>query len=342
MSRFASRGRAPSLLFALSLTGVLAAPCWAETRAENIAAARALGIQGIRLADEGNCAAASEKLQRALALHYAPTMLGRLGECQVQLGQIVLGTENLNRVVREQLAPDAPAAFVRAQERAESVLQRALPRIALVIIHILPRLAAPSVTISGVPIPTALLGAERPTDPGSYEIVARAPGYAAAKTNVTLADGAREELTLTLTPDPNATGTLAAPGPPENVYPGSPAPTLPPPSLRPKRNDTLAYVLLGAGTVGVTTGAVTGVLALSKEGGLACPANDCPPSEHGDLDAAKGLATVSTVSFGVGIVGAAAGLVLLLVNGGRADADDTAFTPRPSMSLQGAGFGGRF
>src|SRR5690606_6492137 len=93
----------------LSLTAL---PGRAEAQsAENKAAARALGVEGIKLANAGNCEAAIEKLSRAEALYHAPTILGRLGECQVALGKLVEGTENLNRVVREQLAPNAPAAF---------------------------------------------------------------------------------------------------------------------------------------------------------------------------------------------------------------------------------------
>ena len=53
---------------------------------------------------------AIEKLKRAEALHHAPTILGRLGECQVNVGEVVEGTENLNLVVREPLAETAPKA----------------------------------------------------------------------------------------------------------------------------------------------------------------------------------------------------------------------------------------
>src|SRR5262245_27375760 len=100
---------------ALGLASTLAASLVAPTalaqdqpQAENVAAARALGLQGIKMADSGDCKGAIEKLSRAESLYHAPSILARLGECQVQVGQIVLGTENLNRVVREQLAPNAP------------------------------------------------------------------------------------------------------------------------------------------------------------------------------------------------------------------------------------------
>jgi hypothetical protein len=186
----------------------------AQAPAENVAAARALGVQGIKLADEGNCPAAIEKLERAEALYHAPTMLARLGECQVQVGQIVLGSENLNRVVREQLPPGSPRAFQDAQERARRVLEQALPRIAYLVLHVGPTGIGPKVSVGEAVVPPALLGADRPTDPGTYEIVASAPGYLPAKTTVTLAEGARQEITMTLSPDPAQAKPAAAPAAP--------------------------------------------------------------------------------------------------------------------------------
>ena len=96
----------------------LPAPALAQD-SENIAAARSLGIQGVKLAEEGKCKEAIEKLERAEALYHAPTILGRLGECQVQVGQIVRGTENLNKVVRDpalrpKFSEDYQADYYRA------------------------------------------------------------------------------------------------------------------------------------------------------------------------------------------------------------------------------------
>src|SRR5450432_1100557 len=91
-----------------ALVALLSNTGHAEDSAENTAAARTLGSEGVQLADAGKCPEAIERLTRAEALHHAPTILGRLGECQVNVGSVVEGTENLNRVVREQLPADAP------------------------------------------------------------------------------------------------------------------------------------------------------------------------------------------------------------------------------------------
>src|SRR5262249_29843666 len=145
-----------------------------------------------------------DKLSRAESLYHAPTILDRLGECQVKVGQIVLGTENLNRVVREELPANAPKAFRDAKTRAQKALDAALPRIGHLTVNVEPKEAKITVTVSDVAVPPALLGVERPTDPGTHEVVASAPGYLTQKTTVTLAEAGRETVTLRLTLDPNA------------------------------------------------------------------------------------------------------------------------------------------
>jgi hypothetical protein len=331
-------------LFALSPS----AHAQAQARAEDVAAARSLGVQGIRLADQGKCNEALENLERAEALYHAPTILGRLGECQVELGHIVLGTENLNRVVREPLAPTAPPAFLAAQQRAKGVLDRALPRIAYLVVKVTPKdVPTTAVTVDGSPVPTALIGAERPTDPGSHEVSVKATGYNEAKTSVTLAEGSHQEVALVLTPDPNAaaTATGQAAVAPAPVVPAPVAPAPAPAPAASSSNHTLAYVLLGVGGAGLLTGGITGLMAMSKKSSLECPDEKCPPAEHDKLDSAKTLATVSTIGFGVGVAGAAVGVVLL-VTGNKSEAAPSAqvgrVTARPWASTQALGLEGSF
>ncbi|HKY39889.1 MAG TPA: hypothetical protein VJN18_28330 [Polyangiaceae bacterium] len=309
------RRRAMALGFASVLGTTLVAPsalAQDQPQAENVAAARSLGLQGIKMADAGDCKGAIEKLYRAESLYHAPSILARLGECQVQVGQIVLGTENLNRVVREQLAPSAPKAFKDAQERAKTVLNTALPKIARLTVRVEPVDAKPQVTVAGTAIPQALIGVERPTDPGTHEVVVSAPGYIEQKTSATLAEGGAQEIAVKLEKDPNA--AIAPAPPPPTTAPIVAAPTGEPPSDKPKKqNNTLAYVSLGVGGAGLAIGGITGFLALSKKGDLeGCVDEKCPPNQSSKLNSAKRMATVSTVSFAVGFVGVGLGVVLLL------------------------------
>ena len=111
---------------------------------------------------------AIEKLERAVKLFHAPTTLERLGECKVEVGRIVDGAEDLQRVVREDLPAGAPAAFTAAKTRAQGILKKALPRIAHLKLHV----AAPpdtkaTVLMDGNVYPDALLDGDRPVDPGT-------------------------------------------------------------------------------------------------------------------------------------------------------------------------------
>jgi len=322
-----------------SLLGVLVAlgtvvPAAAQDQAENVAAARSLGIQGVQLAEAGNCKEAIEKLSRAESLYHAPTILGRLGECQVNVGQIVLGSENLNRVVREQLPANAPKAFKDAQERARKALDTALPRIGhlTVSVQVEPKNTPVTVTVSGAAVPAALLGVERPTDPGTHEVLATADGYLPAKTSVDLAEGGRQSVTLTLNPDPNApkpaTETPA-------TAPVGPEPVTPPPAAAKTGggNKTLAFVLLGVGGAGIVTGGITGAMAINKKSGLDCPDKRCSGNDADNLDSAKTFALVSTIGFGAGIVAAGIGTVLLITSSDSSEKHASTLTEKKRVSL---------
>lgn len=288
----------------VTLLVTLASTSRADDAAENTAAARTLGIEGVQLADAGKCPEAIEKLQRAESLHHAPTILGRLGECQVNVGDVVEGTENLNMVVREQLSATAPKVFHDAQDRAQKVLTAAMPKIAHLVIRITPSDVKASVAVAGKSVPTALLGAERPTDPGTHQVTATAQGYKPTSATVTLAEGGHQDITLLLEKDPNAVAALPAAGTTSATGTGVDTTTAP----AAKKSNTPAYIAFGVGAAGLIVGGVTGALAFGK-------ASDCPNkvcATQSDLDSAKSMAAVSTISFGVGIAGVAVGTVLLL------------------------------
>lgn len=349
-----TRTRALALGLVCAMTSSLVAPALFaqdQPQAENVAAARSLGLQGIKLADAGDCKGAIEKLSRAESLYHAPSILGRLGECQVQVGQIVLGTENLNRVVREELSATAPKAFRDAQERAKGVLNAALPKIARLTVKVEPADARPQVTVAGSPIPAALIGVERPTDPGTHEVVVSAPGYLEQKTSVTLVEGGAQELLLQLEKAPTPVAAAPPPASPPPIV--AAPPSQPPADTSPKKNNTLAYVALGVGGAGLVVGGVTGFLALGKKGDLeGCVQERCPSSQKDTLDGAKTMATVSTVGFAVGVVGVGAGVVLLLTgnshdNAGSSSAKLAKRAPHgvhvePWLGAQSAGLYGTF
>jgi len=290
----------------VALVGTLASTSHADEAAENIAAARTLGIQGVQLADAGKCPEAIEKLTRAEALHHAPTILGRIGECQVNVGEVVAGTENLNTVVREVLPATAPKVFRDAQARAQKMLTAALPKIAHLVIRVTPANVNASVAVAGKPVPAALLGAERPTDPGTHRVTATAEGYKPVSSTITLAEGGHQEITLLLEKDPSAVSAL--PAPTTDAVAATSVNASSPPEPSSKKSKAPVFIAFGVGGAGLIVGGITGALAYGK-------ASDCPNKvcqTQTDLDSAKTMATVSTIGFSVGIAGVAVGTILLL------------------------------
>ena len=327
--------------------------------AEEKAAARQLAVEGIKLADKGDCKGAVPKLERANKLYPAPTILGRLGECHVLLGRLVLGTEMLARVERETLAPDAPAAFAAAKTRAAKVRREALPKIGKLVVQVTPAdVPDLKLAVDGQAMSAALVGVDRPTDPGSHEVTATATGYQPAKKSVKLAEGQRVEVKLELVADPGAAPAAAAPvaAPPPSGSDTPPAAPGTPPATPPVDdgvtsgggNPTLGFVVLGIGAAGLGFGVVTGVLASGKKSDLddQCPNNRCPSTASDDLDSAKQLATMSTVGFGVGAAGVVVGSLLLLSASRSSDAASKRpprrVTARPFVGVGSVGVTGSF
>jgi hypothetical protein len=322
----------------------LASPARGEPTAAEKSAARDLAIEGIKLADAGNCAEAIPKLERAERLHHAPTILGRLGECQVSVGKLVAGTESLQSVVREQLKPGAPPAFHAAQKRAEKVLEAALPRLSKLKISVKRRAGVePSVTLDGAPVSTLTLDVPVAADPGSHIIEATASGFQKASTTVEIKEAGSVEATLELVPEiapkePVVAATASAPPPPASAPPPAP------PRKEGSRIPTATYVLGGTGLVALAAGAVFGGLALGKKSSLddACANKECPPDKDSDIDRMKTLGTLSTLGVGLGVVLISAGTVVYLVSPPSKETAASPVTVRVRLGAGAAALDGRF
>src|SRR4051812_32322216 len=169
----------------LSLLGVANAE---EDSATEIAAARTLAVDGLKLAQAGKCEEAIPKLERSEKLHHSAIVLSRLGECQVSEGKLVEGTEMLRKVLREPLPANPSPALSKAYERAQIVLDATKPRIAGLPVSVAaPPGAELRLTVDGLVVASTLIDSELPADPGDHLVEASAPGYLKASARVTLA-----------------------------------------------------------------------------------------------------------------------------------------------------------
>lgn len=342
---------AATLSGALTLSSLAAAQ---EASAENKAAARDLGLAGIRLAQQGKCQEALAPLSRAQKLFPAPTIVTWVGRCQIEVGRFVEGTETLHQVVRQKLGDDAPQAYLQAQQEARALLAITKPKIAKLVIQVAGPHGAMRATqdvqvqVDGAAVASALIGAPRPTDPGTHLIEVRAKGHLPQQREVTLEQGENEEVTITLKATPKTSPTT-----PVAIVPVREDSEIAAMSAQARPRNTGLMPSLGWGFVGgggllLAGGGAMGIWALSSKSTLDCADKICPKDQEKELQRARTRATLSTVFFSVGGAALVTGVVLLVT--GRSPSSESALLEyqlnsvrvRPDWGWGSIGLNGQF
>jgi hypothetical protein len=197
---------------------------------EKKAAARAAYTEGIDLQEKGKPTEALARFEAAQALFDAPTHLLHIAECQALTGKLVEASETYELLVRRQLPPGSPPAFVQAQDQGRAELAQLRERIPTLRVTVKP---APStlqnlqITLNDRVMPPELVGIARPINPGAYKVAATANGYAtAAPVAVNINDKETQNIELTL--QPRSGGAVTVPPPPATAGGGAPAGAAPP------------------------------------------------------------------------------------------------------------------
>jgi hypothetical protein len=308
---------------------------WAQDSGD-MATARTLGTEGLRLAETGNCTAAVEKLSRAEKMHHAPTTLERLGECEIAIGHFVDGSESLRRVMREHIPEGSPPVFFTAQTRARAALDQAMPHIGKVRVDVVgPSAGDVSLKIDNVAVSNASIGAERPIDPGTHTIEANAPGFKPSSQRFDVSDGGSRSVSLTLErapeqPKPVVVDTTHHD---EGTHTTTPVTTT-------RRNYVPAFVAFGGAGAALVFGSIFGGVAIGKKSDLtsACGGTACPPSQQGAFDDAKTFANLSTVGFVVAGITATVGIVLVIVAPRHTVVENVALRIAPNGLFLGGAF----
>jgi hypothetical protein len=273
---------------------------------------------------------ALDRVTKAEALYHAPSHLLMKAQALVGLGRLAEALATYEVLVAEPLTSSAPELFRKAQETGRAELRALAERVPSLLVR--PGGAGAdraSVTVDGQPIDFSKGQAIR-FDPGSHRIEVTAEGFAPFSRDVEL---------------PPRGGVVLVDAP---LVTAGVAPT---PATGGRGSIVPALVAFGIGAVGIGVGAVTGIMSLGKTSDLKdrCPDDRCTPAEQGDLDSASTLATISTIGFGVGIAGVAAGVVLLVVRpkearvtARRAGDVTTSVGFAPWVGVGSAGVGGRF
>jgi len=188
------------LLASTALPVTVAVPSVARAQsAADKSTARDLAIEGIEAYGEGKYAEALDKLERAQTLYDAHVHLVYIARCQTALGRLVEAAESYRALARKPLPPDASEAVRKAQEEGAAELAALEPRVPRLRIDVTPAgLKDLRLSINGQAVSAAIVGVERPTNPGEVLVRVGAAGYRTGEAKVTLAEGAREAITITL------------------------------------------------------------------------------------------------------------------------------------------------
>ncbi len=354
--RGAARGIAATLVVALG-TVVVQPSAWAQTD-DDRAGARVAATEGVKAINEKRWADAADLFTRAESLVHSPVHLLYLARAQEKLGKLVKARENYNRIMREPLKPDAPEAFRQAQSSAQQEEPALEPRIGAVTVQLTGEKGTVTVTNDGEKVPPALIGLPLPVDPGAHTFVAQGQDLKSDPVAVTVAEGGKASITLTVK---SAPGTLAPDAPPPGATPAAGAPqaapaaaTNAPPGTEPAASNGPngmkigGFVALGVGVVGVGLGTVFALQSHSKKSDAddLCngPNGACPQSKKDQITSLdndyKSAGTLSVVSYAVGGAGLITGAVLLVLSGSKHNENAAGVTPW--IGYQSVGLSGKF
>jgi hypothetical protein len=287
----------------------LAWPLTAAAQGKDPVAGETLFREAREAAKRGDFPAACPKFAESQRLDPAAGTLFNLADCEERIGKLASAWQHYQQVAEELPATDGRSTV--AKEKVAALAKR-LPKLTI-------RLApgAPpgtKVTRDDVELGAASLGIALPVDPGKHTVTARSPSGKEQKTDVSLAEGQAESLTLTV--EEKAEAKAPAPVAPvaSDAKPSAPPPTTP---LSESSSPTAGYVVGGIGAASLVVSLITGAMVLGKKSTVesGCDGQKFCSDEAVDAGkSGKSLSTISTITFAVGVVGIGAGAYLILTH----------------------------
>lgn len=343
------RGSRHSVVTVVALLVLLSATGARAQTDEERAGARSLANQAADAYDAGRFQDAVDLFKRAESLVHSPVHWLYTARGLAKLGRFVEAREYYLKTTREVLPGTAPQAFHQAKTDAEKELAPVEARLAYVTVELkgVDRARA-RVTVDGEELASALVGVEHPIDPGEHTFAGSAEGFTSAPLSVTLAERARQAVTLEFTPLAAATPAAAAPLPTRDQAPldeqgtggGSPGLRLG------------SYIGFGVGAVGLGAGTFFLLKANGKSGEAddLCnlPGGECPVSQRDKIEALDDDAVkarrFALGGFILGGAGVATGVTLFLLSRGSSGESESGRRPafEPVVGLGALGVRGTF
>lgn len=316
----------------------------------NVARARDAFEVGTRLAHEGQWVEALAAYERSARLRPHPVTTYNIGYCERALGRYTRARKMLKLALSEHESKSGGALPDDLLALAKTYLAEVEQRVVHATVSVRP--ASSTLSVDGRPLETsdssgdraALVAGTRDSgkpeavpqqsfelliDPGRHVFVLAQPGAPDTVVSETFAAGSAPTLELVARESagerPANTAVRAAPKGPDYTLP------------------ILSY---GVGAAGIAVGSVFGIATLNKGADLdsKCPNKSCPSSDKPEIDTANRYAMVSTIGFGIGILGVGAGTYLLLTAKAPSEKklpEKTAHV-RPWVGVGRAGLAGSF
>jgi tetratricopeptide (TPR) repeat protein len=298
--------------------------------AQDKAAARSAASAGADAFDAGQYDRAFEYFSRAEELVHAPPHLLYMARSLEKLGRLVEAHEAYLKITREQPASNAPKAFKDAYAQAQTEVSAVAARIAYVTVTVKggANPSAAVITIDQLDMPPAVGDIPIPIDPGTHVFGAHTERGKSNDVTLTLRDGAKESVALTLV-ETRAPVAAAAPSAAPGEQPRPDEPSSPSRADRGSPAQSIAgYSALGVGIVATGVGTYFLVSALNSnqkgnEAYAACggSSDKCDSAYIQGLDDdTKRSRNISIATYAVGLVGITTGVVLLVTNHGSTSA----------------------
>jgi hypothetical protein len=293
-------------LFAAGLALVVlasSAPAFGDERADR---AEALFQRAREQMSKGDFASACPMLETAYSIDHGAGTLLALAICHEGNGQLATALREYRESLSLAVRLDRSDRVMLAEQHVQQ-LEARVPRVQIVV----PTPEAPNlaVAVDGAPVDRATMLAGVPVDPGKHVVDASTPRAPAWRTEVSVAAGGGSVVVHI-----PAFGSPLSGGAP----PAAGMDTAKPMSAL----AVIGWSAVALGAVGLGAGTFFGVSAFVDEGRSKAQCNNgssCPSTGYDLNHQASSDATLSDVSFAVGGVALAAGILLLVGSSGRTE-----------------------
>jgi hypothetical protein len=289
-------------------------------------AAEALYHRGVAEFQAGRYEQACHALAESYRLEALPGVLFTLATCEARAGRVASSAahfqdfvELVSRMPEDQRALQRERVQVAKAER--SGLLADVPTLTITLAGALPPGAV--VHMNGTVLGTAALGRALPVDPGEHQLSVTLAGGARSEQRVSVQRREKKKVALAVPPAPPVARAIAS----ERVDG--------------ERSHLPWMVASGVvGAAGLATGVTTGVLAWKQKGVVEdhCDGKVCDARGKAAADTGQTEALISTIGYGVGLVGIAVMVAVHLAHRKRSAAGGGALVITP----RGVGVGGAF